>query len=342
MRDYGFSGVQQDEIWRRWREGESFNSMGRVLGAPMHHVRSFLTQTGGVRQPPQRRSARHLTPADREEISRGIAAGESARCIAGRLGRPPSTVSRENARNGGRQHYRATAADEEAYRRAWRPKTAKLAGLPVLRALVEEKLALSWSPEQISGWLRRSFPDAPTMRISHEAIYLSLYDPRRRQTIDRKLTQRLRTARPMRQPKKARRPSGRGIIRDMVSISERPAEVEDRSVPGHWEGDLVMGSRPSAIATLVERTSRYTALVALPDGIKAEQVIPYLTSILLGLPPRMRRTLTWDRGREMAEHRAITAATGMPIYLCKPRSPWQRGTNENTNRLLRQYLPQGL
>ncbi|GLF95252.1 IS30 family transposase [Streptomyces yaizuensis] len=341
VRDYGFSAIQQDEIWRRWREGESFNSMGRVLGVPMHHVRSFLAQTGGVRQAPPRRSARHLTPGDREEISRGIAAGESARHIAARLGRPPSTVSREIARNGGRQLYRATAADQEAYRRARRSKAAKLADLPVLRALVEEKLALSWSPEQISGWLRRCFPDVPAMRISHEAIYLSLYDPRRRQTINRKLTQRLRTARPMRQPKKARRPSGRGIIRDMVSISERPAEVEDRAVPGHWEGDLVMGTRPSAIATLVERTSRYTALVALPEGIKAEQVTPYLTSSLLGIPPLMRRTLTWDRGREMAEHRAITAATGMPVYLCKPRSPWQRGTNENTNRLLRQYLPKG-
>ncbi|CAM3699243.1 IS30 family transposase [Nocardiopsis gilva] len=339
MRDYGFSAVQQEEIWRRWRDGESFNVMGRALGAPMHHVRRFLAQTGGVRQIQRRRSGRHLTHADREEISRGIAAAESARRIAGRLGRAPSTVSREIARNGGRNRYRATTADQEAYQRARRPKATRLASLPVLRALVEEKLALSWSPEQISGWLDHRFPGNPAMRISHEAIYLSLYDPRRRQAINRKLTQRLRTARPMRRPKKARRPSGRGIIRDMVSISERPAEVEDRAVPGHWEGDLVMGTRPSAIATLVERTSRYTALVALPDGIKAEQVTPHLTSRLLSIPVQMRRTLTWDRGREMAEHRAITMTTGTPIYLCKPRSPWQRGTNENTNRLLRQYLP---
>ncbi len=171
------------------------------------------------------------------------------------------------------------------------------------------------------------------MQISHEAIYLSLYDPRRRQAIDRSLTQRLRSGRPMRRPKIARRPTGRGIIRGMVSITACPAEVEDRKVPGHWEGDLVMGTRPSAVAKFVERTSRYTAIVVLPDGVKAEQVTPHLTRGLLGIPPQLRRTLTWDRGREMAEHQAITADTGMPIYLCKPRGPWQRGTNENTNRL---------
>nr|WP_232626969.1 IS30 family transposase [Streptomyces alfalfae] len=204
---------------------------------------------------------------------------------------------------------------------------------------MEAKLALCWSPEQIAGWLRRRFPGDASLQVSHEAIYLSLYDPRRRQAIDRSLTQRLRTTRPMRRPKIARRPSGRGIIRGMVSISDRPAEVEDRTVPGHWEGDLIMGTRPSAVATLVERTSRYTAIVALPDGIKAEQVAPHLTRSLLGIPPQLRRPLTWDRGREMAEHRAITTATGMPIYLCS--SPWQRGTNENTNRLLRQYLHKG-
>ncbi|MFE9976063.1 IS30 family transposase [Streptomyces hirsutus] len=208
------------------------------------------------------------------------------------------------------------------------PRQAKLAQRPALRALVEAKLALCWSPEQIAGWLRRQFPGDASMQISHEAIYLSLYDPRRRQAIDRRLTQRLRSARPMRRPKIARRPTGRGVIRGMVSITARPAEVEDRKVPGHGEGDLVMGTRPSAVATLVERTSRYTAIVALPDGIKAKQVTPDLTRSLLGIPPHLRRTLTWDRGREMAEHQAITAETGMPVYLCKPRSPWQRGTNE--------------
>ncbi|WP_455680487.1 IS30 family transposase [Streptomyces hirsutus] len=341
MCDYGFSPTQQDEIWRRWREGQSFSLMGRTLGAPMHHVRRFLYQSGGVRLAPQRRSERHLTCVEREEISRGIAAGESARQPARRLGRSASTVSREIARNGGRDRYRAASADAAASVRGRRPKQAKLAQQSALRTLVEAKLALSWSPEQIAGWLRHQFPDDTSMQISHEVIYLSLYDPRRRQAIDRSLTQRLRTARPMRRPKITRRPTGRGVIRGMVSISDRPAEVEDRKVPGHGEGDLVMGIRPSAVATLVERTSRYTAVVALPDGIKAEQVAPHLIRSLLGIPPQLRRTLTWDRGREMAEHQAITAKTGMPIYLCKPRSPWQRGTNENTNRLLRQYLAKG-
>ncbi|MFD9456690.1 IS30 family transposase [Streptomyces sp. NPDC059985] len=341
VRDYGFSPAQQDEIWRRWREGQSFSLIGRALGAPMHHVRQFLYQSGGIRLTPQQRSKRHLTGSEREEISRGIAAGESARQLARRLGRSPSTVSREIARNGGRDRYRAASADTVAYVRGRRPKQAKLAQRPTLRALVETKLALCWSPEQIAGWLRFQFPGDAAMQVSHEAIYLSLYDPRRRQAIDRSLTQRLRSARPMRRPKIARRPTGRGIIRGMVSISARPAEVEDRKIPGHWEGDLVMGTRPSAVATLVERTSRYTAIVALPDGIKAEQVTPHLTRSLLGIPPQLRRTLTWDRGREIAEHQAITSETGMPIYLCKPRSPWQRGTNENTNRLLRQYLGKG-
>lgn len=328
MRDYGFSPAQQDEIWRRWREGQSFSLIGRALGAPMHHVRQFLSQSGGVRLTPQQRSERHLTGGEREEISRGLAAGESARQLAQRLGRSPSTVSREIARNGGRDRYRAASADAAAYARGRRPKQAKLAQRPALRALVEVKLALCWSPEQIAGWLRRQFLGDASMQISHEAI-------------DRSLTQRLRSARPMRRPKVARRPTGRGIIRGMVSITARPAAAEDRKVPGHWEGDLVMGTRPWAVATLVERTSRYTAIVALPDGIKAEQVTPHLTRSLLGIPPKLRRTLTWDRGREMAEHQAITVKTGMPVYLCKPRSPWQRGTNENTNRLLRQYLPKG-
>ncbi|MER7396769.1 IS30 family transposase [Streptomyces sp. NPDC000151] len=266
VRDYGFSPAQQDEIWRRWREGQSFSLIGRALGAPMQHARRFLYQSGGVRLTPQTRSERHLSGSEREEISRGIAAGASARQLAKRLGRSPSTVSREIARNGGRDRYRAASADAAAYERGRRPKQAELAQRPALRALVEAKLALCWSPEQIAGWLRRQFPGDASMQISHEAIYLSLHDPRRRQAIDRSLTQRLRSARPMRRPRIARRPTGRGIIRGMVSITARPAEVEDRKFPGHWEGDLVMGTRPSAVATLVERTSRYTAVVALPDG----------------------------------------------------------------------------
>ncbi|MEU9897304.1 IS30 family transposase [Streptomyces phaeochromogenes] len=237
--------------------------------------------------------------------------------------------------------HRLDRADEAASVRGRRPKQAKLAQRPALRALVEAKPALCWSPDRIAGWLRRRLPGDTAMQISHEAIYPSLCDPRRRQVIDRSLTQRRRSARPLRRPKIARRPTGRGIIRGMVSITARPAEVEDRKVPGHWEGDLVMGTKPSAVATLVERASHCTTIVALPDGIKAEQVTPLLTGSLLGIPPHQPRTLTWDRGREIAEHQAITTGTRMPIYLCKPRSPWQRGTNENTNRLLRQYLPKG-
>ncbi|MET7649111.1 IS30 family transposase [Streptomyces sp. NPDC005426] len=234
-----------------------------------------------------------MSGSEREEISRGLAAGESAWQLAKRLNRSPSTVSREIARNGGRDRYRAASADAAAYERGRRPKQAKLAQRPAPRALVEAKLALCWSPEQIAGWLRRQFPGDASMQISHEAIYLSLYDPRRSQAIDRGPTQRLRSGRPMRRPKLARRPTGRGIIRGMVSITDRPTGVEDRKVPGHWEGDLVMGTRPSAVATLVERTSRYTAIVALPDGIKAEQVTPHLTRSLLGIPPQLRRTLAW-------------------------------------------------
>ncbi|MFE3262619.1 IS30 family transposase [Nocardia sp. NPDC059091] len=332
------SAARQDELWRRWRAGESFSAIARSLEMPLQHVRRFLAQTGGIRRPPSRRRIQYLTMAEREEISRGLARGRSARAIAASLGRSPSTIAREIARNGGRTAYRAAMADHRAYQRARRPKPAKLARNPLLRVLVEDKLAVCWSPEQIAGWLRRQFPGDESMQVSHEAIYLTLFDPRRK-AIERTLSRKLRTGRLMRHPKRARRPDGRGVISDLVPISERPIEVEGRQIAGHWEGDLVMGSRPSAIATLVERTSRFTALVALPDGIKAHQVTPHLTKYLLSLPAPMRRTLTWDRGREIAGHKAITAATGTPIYLCKPRSPWQRGTNENTNRLLRQYLP---
>ncbi|WUI03990.1 IS30 family transposase [Spirillospora sp. NBC_00431] len=244
MRDYGFSPAQQDEIWQRWRAGEAFSSIGRVLGAPMHHVRRYLEQTGGIRHRSQRRSASHLSCAEREEISRGLAAGESARSMARRLGRAASTVSREIARNGGRDTYRAVTADQAAYQRARRPKLPKLARHPKLCAIVEDKLALHWSPEQISGWLRRSFPDDHDLQISHEAIYLSLFDPRRRRSLDRTLTRRLRTARPMRQPKRAKQRTGRGVIRNMVSISTRPAEVDDRVLPGHGEGDLERHEAP--------------------------------------------------------------------------------------------------
>jgi IS30 family transposase len=264
--------------------------------------------------------------AEREEISRGVAAGESCRKIAARLGRAPSTVSRELARNGGRGRYRAQAADAAAFRRAQRPKAAKL--------------VTEWSPQQIAGWLPLAYPRDPVMRVSHETIYLSLF-VQSRGALRRELQRCLRTGRAMRYPRGKRLPQGRGQLRDVVLISERPAEAEDRAVPGHWEGDLLLGKRPSAVVTLVERASRYLTLVALPDGYKAEQVHPALAAAVARLPEQLRRSLTWDQGKEMAEHTKFTVDTGVQVYFCDPRSPWQRGSNENTNGLLRQYLPRG-
>jgi IS30 family transposase len=324
-------------VWAQWRTGQSVRSIARDIGAEPQHLRRYFAATGGVRTRSAGRSARQLSLAEREEISRGLAAGHSQRRIATALGRPHSSISREVARNGGRDAYRAHDADTAAYARAKRPKTSKLAASPALRVAVERGLSLEWSPEQISHRLRLDHPDDPCMRISHEAIYLSLFVPHHA-PLPRRLTQRLRTGRAMRYPKIARQPSGRGVLRDMVPLRQRPAEADDRSVPGHWEGDLVMGRRPSAIATLVERASRYTVLVALP-GVKADDVHPAVRDALTALPAHLRRSLTWDRGREMAHHARLTTETSGPVYFCDTRSPWQRGTNENTNRLLRQYFP---
>jgi IS30 family transposase len=295
-------------------------------------VRAFVLQSGGVKQPPRRRPARSLSAAEREEISRGVAAGDSCRVIAMRLGRASSTVSRELARNGGRHRYRAQRADMAADRRAARPKPCKLVLTPRLRAVVEAKLGLCWSPEQIAGWLRVTYPDDLTMWISHETIYLSLYVPHRG-VLRRDLRRCLRTGRAMRHPR------GSGQLLDTVSIRQRPAEATSRSVPGHWEGDLVLGRRPSAVLTLVERTSRSVVLVALPVGWRADQVRSALTAATNRLPKRLCRSLTWDHGKEMAEHARFTADTGIPVFFCDPRSPWQRASNENANGLVRQYLP---
>jgi IS30 family transposase len=307
------------------------------MGKHMPAVCGFLRETGGVKRQSPRRAERSLTVTEREEISRGVAAGKSCRSIAAGLGRSPSTVSREVARNGGRSRYRAQAADAAALRRAKRPKPAKLVLQPCLRAVVEEKLALRWSPQQIAGWLPLAHPEDPVMRVSHETIYLSLF-VQSRGALRKELQRCLRTGRTMRFPRGKRLPQGRGVLTDMVPISERPAEAEDRAVPGHWEGDLIMGKQPSAVATLVERTSRYVTLVALPEGYKAEQVRPALAAAVTTLPEQLRRSLTWDQGREMAEHVRFTVDSGVQVYFCDPRSPWQRGSNENTNGLLRQYL----
>ena len=340
MRSWGLSIQEQDEVWARWRRGESLRLIARRLGKRGPSIRAFVLQTGGVRQHPPRRAQRCLSMAEREEISRGVAAGEPCRQIAARLGRAPSTVSRELARNGGRHHYRAQAADAGAFRRAQRPKPAKLLVEPRLRAVVEAKLALRWSPQQIAGWLRLAYPQDPVMRVSHETIYLSLF-VQSRGALRRELQRCLRTGRAMRSPRSKRLAQGRGQLRDTVHISQRPAEAADRAVPGHWEGDLVFGRRPSAVGTLVERQSRYVMLFPLPEGVTAQQVRPALTAAVLRLPQQLRRSLTWDQGREMAEHTQFTVDSGVQVYFCDPRSPWQRGTNENTNGLLRQYLAKG-
>jgi IS30 family transposase len=340
VRSWGLSPEEQDEVWARWRRGESLRLIARRMGKRVPSVRAFVLQTGGVQRRTPRRAPRCLSMAEREEISRGVAAGEPCRQIAARLGRAPSTVLRELARNGGRGRYRAQAADAAAFRRAQRPKPAKLAVQPRLRAVVEAKLALRWSPQQVTGWLPLAYPSDPVMRVSHETIYLSLF-VQSRGALRRELQRCLRTGRAMRYPRSKRLPQGRGQLRDTLHISQRPPEAADRAVPGHWEGDLVFGKRPSAVGTLVERHSRYVLLFPLLEGVTAQQVRPALTAAVLRLPEQLRRSLTWDHGREMAEHAQFTIDSGVQVYFCDPRSPWQRGTNENTNGLLRQYLAKG-
>ncbi len=335
-----FTEVEVVEVWERRQAGESNRLIGRRLGRSAGSIRAFVESFGGVRPEPRRRSLRHLSLTEREEISRGIAAGEPLCAIADRLGRAPSTISRELARNGGRVGYRAHRADRVAWQRARRPQACKLAANETLRAEVEDKLAIRWSPQQISGWLKHTYPDTEAMHLSHETIYLTLFI-QARGGMKRELTQYLRTRRANRRPAVKRAPSGKGRIVDPVMISERPAEVEDRAVPGHWEGDLIMGKRQTAIGTLVERWSRYVMLFGLPDGHTAEAVRDALTETVQQLPEHLWKSLTWDQGKEMAQHAQFTIDTGIQVYFCDPKSPWQRGTNENTNGLLRQYFPKG-
>jgi len=283
---------------------------------------------------PRRRALVALRLDEREEISRGIAVGRSIRQIAPGLGRAPSTVSREIRRNGGSQAYRANRADRRAWKRALRPKPCRLARHRELRWRVAQKLALQWSPEQISGWLKQQFPNDQAMQISHEAIYRSLFI-QTRGVLKKELTEQLRTARWMRRSKNHNAKSGQGHILDMVSIRERPAEIEDRAVPGHWEGDLLTGANDTHIATLVERNTRFTMLVKIPRK-DTTTVVAALAKHIGKLPEELRRSLTWDQGKEM---HALTVATNVQVYFCDPRSPWQRGSNENTNGLLRQYFP---
>lgn len=334
------TGAQLEELWLRWRAGQSLSKIGRALDVTHHAVRLHVVRYGGISPSPRRRKASSLSFAEREEVSRGLSRGDSLRSIGRRLGRPPSTVSREVARNGGRTTYRAAIADVAARRRARRPKLCKLALLSRLRRIVADKLSLNWSPEQISGWLRLRFPGDDEMQISHETIYRSLFI-QARGVLRKELRLHLRTRRSLRRARNAGYTHSRrhGIV-DAVSISARPPEIEDRAVPGHWEGDLLEGSNDSCIATLVERQSRYTMLVKLPDKHTAA-VVAALKKQVRKLPTELRRSLTWDRGMELANHKQFTVATDVAVYFCDPRSPWQRGTNENTNGLLRQYYPDG-
>ena len=331
---------EKAEIWRAYRAGASLRSISRTLGRTMGALRTLVASTGGRAPLVPRRSALRLAPAEREEISRGVVAGDSCRLIGGRIRRAGSTVSREIARNGGRRRYRACQAEQAAWSRARRPKAAKLVACPRLRQVVEAKLASRWSPQQIAGWLTRAYPDDRELRVSHETIYMSLF-VQPRGVLRKELTRYLRSRRMVRRPRAARAANGQGQLRNAVNISARPAEAADRAVPGHWEGDLLLGRANSAIATLVERTSRVTVLVRLPHGRSSEPVLTALAECFVRLPEQLVRSLTWDQGKEMALHAQFTIDTGLQIYICDPRSPWQRGTNENTNGLLRQYFPKG-
>jgi transposase, IS30 family len=336
----GLSAIEKRDIWSRWKAGQSLHEIGRAFGKEHSSIRCLLLPRGGIPPAARRRSRLALTLSEREDISRGTASGSSFREIARHLDRAVSTVSREIARHGGRPAYRAHAADDQAWNSALRPKQCLLALHPRLREIVASKLILDWSPEQISGWLKTHYPDDENMRVSHETIYRSLFI-QARGVLKKELLDYLRSKRRMRRSRHAS-PSGqsRGQIVDALSIRERPAEVEDRAIPGHWEGDLLSGAKNSYIATLVERHSRYVMLIKVPSK-ETEAVVAALSQHVRKLPATLRRSLTWDRGLEMAKHKEFTVTTDVKVYFCDPQSPWQRGTNENTNLLLRQYFPRG-
>ncbi len=330
----------RSEIWDRYQKGESLNSIARAFETQSSSIYAQLVPTGGIRPPERKRSKFSLSLAEREEISRGIVAKLSIRAIASQLGRSPSTISREIRRNGGCDAYRAIEADENTWARAKRPKQCKLAINRALSKIVETKLRSNWSPEQIAGWLKREFPDDENNQVSHETIYRSLF-VQARGALKKELQLYLRSKRTIRRAKSSSlKGDGLGRVPNAVSISERPASVEDRAVPGHWEGDLIEGSKNSCIATLVERHSRFVMLVKL-ENKRTETVVSALIEQAKQLPDELYKSLTWDRGTEMKGHQRFTLETDIQVYFCDPQSPWQRGSNENTNRLLRQYLPKG-
>ena len=330
--------AERRELWERWGRGETVSEIARALDRAPGTIHCTLRERGGIAPPPRCRRASGLTVADREEISRGVAAGVSMRRIAAALGRAPSTVSRELGRNGGRDAYRAEQGERRALEVARRPQRCKLSLDAVLRDLVASRLAEDWSPEQISGWLVTEYPDDPLLRVSAETIYLTLF-VQARGALKRELIGHLRRVKSLRRPRAQGRDNrGQGQIIDAVSIRERPAEADDRAVPGHWEGDLIAGSSNTHVATLVERSSRFVVLCRV-EGKDTDSVVGALTASIRTLPDELRRSLTWDRGMELASHKRFTVATDVKVFFCDPQSPWQRGSNENTNGLLRQYLP---
>lgn len=336
-----YTQAQKTMMWERWQKGDSLATIARLFDRGHSSVQHILKETGGIRPPPRRRSARALTLADREAISRGVVSGESIRSIAHVLKRAPSTVSRELRRSGGRHRYRASAADEAAWERARRPKRCKLVKNRALARIVAMKLTLAWSPRQIAGWLKRTYPHDESFKVSHETIYRTLFI-QARGALKKELLKHLRRSRGMRRSRHhTQKTADHGRITDAVSIRERAPEAEDRAVPGHWEGDLLFGANNSQIATLVERHTRYVMLTKVKSK-DTETVINALIKQAHTLPRELYKSLTWDRGKEMAEHKRFSLATDIKVYFCDPQHPWQRGSNENTNGLLRQYFPKGM
>ena len=335
-----YSDSDKELMWDRYSKGDSLHAIARLFDRSHGSIAGILSRTGGIRPPKKVRSRLALSLAEREEISRGLVAGHSLRTIATILGRAPSTISREIQRNDGRERYRANQADEAAWERAPRPKTCKLASNPALARIVASKLQLQWAPWQIAGWLKRHYPGDESMQVSHETIYKTLFI-QARGALKKELLKHLRRTRAMRRSRhQTQKGPDHGRMVNAVSIRERPAEVEDRAVPGHWEGDLLFGSKNSQIATLVERHTRYVML-ARTDSKDTETVINALIKQAHKLPKELYKSLTWDRGSELADHRRFSLATDIDVYFCDPQSPWQRGSNENTNGLLRQYFPKG-
>jgi IS30 family transposase len=336
-----YTESQKAMMWERWRQGDSLQQIAQMFGRNHSSVQGILAVSGGIRPAERCRSRLALTSSEREEISRSLVAGTSLRSIAVSLGRAPSTISREIKRNGGQALYRANQADKRAWDRARRPKRCRLAGNPALAETVAAKLQLQWSPEQIAGWLKRTYLGDEAHQVSHETIYRSLYI-QARGALKKELTEHLRRTRVMRRSRHhTQKTEGHGRISDAVSISERPATAEDRAVPGHWEGDLLCGSHNSQIVTLVERQTHYVMLVKVARK-DSETVVNALIQHAMKLPQELYKSLTWDRGPELAEHKRFKLATDIQVFFCDPRNPWQRGSNENTNGLLRQYFPKGL